>query len=207
MKNYIKNKRKIERLVSCLSIGFWIVNFTFSEICINMFLKIISVGKSKWFDQSLKIELTRDPFILNKTDLLMNMLIAVLSVIVVFSILSIVLFRNIQLKNSMSEIGIFRVLGYDKRQMLDICMIEAVADMAVAFPVSMIASILLWNALSKIDMISFMMQMMDNNIWLDIASYIMCAGVMVLAAVIHTKIFMERSLKKGIRYMLGKGVV
>ena len=206
MWDYIKNKRKIEKVVGCLSIAFWILNFTFSQVCINMFLKIITVEKSYWFESSLKYELTTDPFILQRTELLVGLMILIMIIIIFFSLLSVVLFRNMQLKNSIAEQGIYRVLGYNKKEMLDICMIEPIADMVVALPISLLTSTITWNLLSKNKEVSFMMQMMNNSIWLDISSYVMVAGVMVLVTVIHTKIFLERSLKKGIRYMLGQGV-
>ncbi len=207
VKDYIVNKRNQERLTSCLSVLFWIINFTFVQICINMFLKIISAGKSDWLNRGLKMELTNDPFIILRTEFIMRMLIMILIIIIVFSVASIVFFRNVQLKNFLSQIGMYRVLGYNRRKLLDICMLEPLADMIIAFPVSMILSVVLWNMLSKIEMVSFMMAMMDDSIWLDVSAFIMCGGVMVLVTIVHTKIFMERSLKKGIPYMLGQGVV
>lgn len=206
MWDYIKNKRKIDKVVGFLSIAFWILNFTFAQVCINMFLKIITVERSYWFESSLKYELTTDPFILQRTELLVGLMMLIMSIILFFSLLSVVLFRNMQLKNSIAEQGIYRVLGYNKKEMLDICMVEPIADMVVALPISLLTSAVTWNVLSKNKEISFMMQMMNNNIWLDISSYIMVAGIMILVTIIHTKIFLERSLKKGIRYMLGQGV-
>lgn len=206
LKKYIINRFALEKNICILSVAFWIINFSMSEVCINMFMKIYAAGTSKWFDSALKNELSRDPFILNRTELLMKMMIAVLVMIIFFLVIGIVLFRNVQLKNKLEQMAIYRIVGYDKKCLLDICMIESIFDMIIAFPVSIICAIVIWIVLSKNEMISFMMAMMDNSFWLDVSSFIMCAGFMVLITIIHTKIFMERSLKKGIRYMLGQGV-
>lgn len=205
MKNYITNKRKCEPTTTILSICFWIVNFTFAQICTNMFVKVISAGNSDWLDEGLKRQLTSDPFIINKTEMVMNMLMALLMIIMVFVTFSIIFYRNIQLKNVLSQIGIYRVLGYNRKQILDICMFETFSDMLIALPLSFVVSVILWNCLAKVKIISFMMAMMYNSIWLDISAFIMSIGIMVLIAVVHTKFFVEKSLKKGVRYMLGLG--
>ena len=74
MKKYIINRFALEKNICILSVAFWIINFSMAEVCINMFMKIYAAGTSKWFDSALKNELSRDPFILNRTELLMKMM-------------------------------------------------------------------------------------------------------------------------------------
>lgn len=205
--SYIKNKRNVEKVVSVLSICFWTLNFVFAELSINMFMKIISAKTSTWLDDAAKKEMTNDPFFISRTEMIMDSLGFVLAVIITFSSVTIILIRKMQLKNMLNQMGMYIVLGYNRRRVFDICMIEPIADMAIAFPVSLVISIVVWNRLSKLEMISSMLKLMDNSVSLDIANYIMCAGVMFLVTAIHTRLFIDRSMKKGIRYMLGKGVV
>ncbi len=207
MGSYIKNKFVLEKISVILGVIFWIVNFTFVQMCVNMFAKIISAGTSSWFDEALKREVTSDPFIINKTELLMHMLIAILVAIIVFSIASIILFRNIQLKNMLSQFGIYRVLGYNKRELLVIGMIEPELNMLIALPISLFLSVIVWEALKNVEMMNVLLHLMDSDLWLDVLSYILCAVIMSLVTIIHTKIFIDKVEKKGISYMLGKGVV
>lgn len=178
----------------------------FAEMSINMLLKIVTAERTDWFDNMKKAELTQDAFFIQRTELIMETIIVVMIVIIIFSTVTIVLVRNIQLRHLLCEIGIFRVLGYNRSRLLDVCMIEPVTDIMIAFPISILLSTFIWGRISKTDMVSFMLEMINNTIWIDISSYVVCAGIMILVTIIHTKIFLERSLKKGIRYMLGQGV-
>lgn len=207
MFSYIKNKRRSEKLISMLSLLFWIINFVFLEVSVNMFSKIISAGKSSWFYKAARQEMSTDPLFADRIDTVMDTLVIVLVIVIIFSVGTIILFSKIQLKNMLTQMGMYFVLGYNKRRVFDICMTDITVDMAAAFPVSLIISTLSWNRIMEMKMIGRLLQLMDNNIWLDGANYIMCAGVMFLVAVVYTKIFIEISTRKGISYMLGKGVV
>lgn len=206
MKSYINNKRKYERIAGILSICFWVLNFSFVQVCISMFTRIIMARKSDWLDEGLKRGIINDPFLINRTDLAIKMMMLVMGIIIIFAIVSIVLFRNIQLKNIMSQIAMYRVLGYSKRKIIHICMMEPVADIIIAYPISIILSTLIWKLLSKFELVYLLIVIMGDNIIFNMISHGLCATFMVLITIIHTKIFMERSLKKGIRYMLGQGV-
>lgn len=207
MKLYIISKRKVGKLVSILNLIFWIINFVFVELSVNMLIKIINAGNSVWFDKVAKQELTNDPFFINRADTIMEMVIFVLVIVILFSVVTIVLFRNIQLKNMLSQMGMYRVLGYSKQKLFGVCMLEPIADMIIAFPVSIVLSIIIWGSLSNVEVITFLLKLMNNTMSMDIVAFCVCAVFVIVITAIHTKIFMERSLKKGIRYMLGKGVV
>lgn len=202
----MKNKRKLNKAISILNIVFWCVNLVFLETSVNMLIKIISVGKSKWFDMAAKQEMTQNPLFLYRTDTIMCLIEFIMVVVVFFSCFTVFIFRKFQLRNSLCNLAIYRVLGYDKKTLIRISMQELLADMIVAFPVSVIFSLFIWSMMAKQENISFLLALMNNSIFLDILSFIICATFMVLVTYIHTKIFMERSLKKGIRYMLGQGV-
>ncbi|MBP3339932.1 MAG: FtsX-like permease family protein [Lachnospiraceae bacterium] len=202
---YIINKKR-EITISVLSLLFWIINLIFAEMSINMLLKVLTAKRTDWFDNMKKVQITEDAFLIKQTELVMETIIIVMFVIFFFSSLTIILVRNLQLKHNLSEIGMFRVLGYNKNRLLGICMIDVITDMVIALPVSVVLSTVIWNKLSKDEMLSFMLTMINDTIWMDILSYVLCAITMMLVAIIHTKFFLERSLKKGVRYMLGEGV-
>ncbi len=205
--SYIKNKRKQEKVVSILSIVFWILNFIFVELSVNMLLKIVTAGNSDWFAEAAKREVTNDPFIMNRSEMIINTILVVLLVIVSFSVVTIVLIRKMQLKNMLTQMAIYIISGYDKRKVFEICMLEPISDMLVAFPVSVVFSIGIWSGISKTEMIATLLKIMNNSVWLDLSAYVMCAGFMILVTAVHTLFFIKISVKKGIRYMLGKGVV
>ena len=203
----IRNKFKTEKLTSILNILFWLLNFIFVEISVNMFLKIISAGKSEWFYEAAEIEMQYDALFLSKSEMIINTIVVIVVMIVFFAIVTIVLFRNFQLKNMLAQMGIYRVLGYDKKGIFKLCMIEPMIDMCIAFPISIILSISIWKILYMNRTVYLMMQLVNDNIWMDILAYILCAGIMILVNIVHTKIYMEKCLKKGIRYMLAEGEV
>lgn len=207
MNSYIKNKRKTQKLVSTLNIIFWILNFVFAELSVNMLMIILNAEKTSWFDTMKKQSITMDMFFIQKTEFIMETTLAVMIVIVAFTVMAIVLMRSIQLKNILNQIAMYRVVGYDKKKLMDFCMMDAMADIMIAFPISVLISVIAWKYLSQIKMVSYMVQMTNESVWIDVAAYVSCVGILVLATVIHTKVFLEQSLKKGIRYMLGKGVV
>lgn len=206
MKNYLDNRRSIEIEQVVLSRCFWLLNMTFVQICANMFLRVISADKSGWLREGLKRQLISDSFIIKKTNLVMNMLMIVLVVIVMFSALSIIFYRNIQLRSDLVEVGIYRVLGYDKRKIFCRCVTRPVVDIVIMFPISVVSSIVIWNKLNENEEMSFMIKMMNNSSYIDVLSFVLSICFILLVTTIHTKIFLERSLKKGIRYMLGQGV-
>ena len=207
MENYIKNKRREEKLVSIFSILFWVINFIFVEISVSMLLMIITANKSSWFDRAAKFELTNDPFFINRTDTIIGMIVFVMVIVIMFAVFTVVLYRQVQLKNMLTQMAMFRILGYDKGQIMKICLLHPVADMAISFPISIVCSTIIWTILSKNENVELLLKLMNVNVWIEIVAFILCAIFVVLIIIIHTKIFIERSLKKGIRYMLGQGVV
>ena len=202
---YIINKKR-EITISVLSLLFWIINLIFAEMSINMLLKVLTAKRTDWFDNMKKVQITEDAFLIKQTELVMETIIIVMFVIFFFSSLTIILVRNLQLKHNLSEIGMFRVLGYNKNMLLGICMIDVIIDVIIALPVSVVLSTTIWNSMSKDERLSFMLTMINDTIWMDVLSYILCAITMMLVTIIHTKFFLERSLKKGVQYMLGEGV-
>ncbi len=207
MNSYIKNKRKTEKVVSILSICFWIINFVFLEISLNMFLKIISAGTSSWFDSAAKQEVSNDPFFIQRTDLIMTSMIVVLLVIIAFSAVTVVLIRNMQLKNMYTQMGVYVVVGYSKKRIYNICIMEPFADIIIAFPVSILLSAIVWKQLSKVDTIHSLLLLIGDSGWWDVLAYVIAALFIILVVLVHARIFINKSIKNGIRFMLGKGVV
>ena len=126
MENYIKNKRREEKLVSIFSIVFWVINFIFVEISVSMLLMIITANKSSWFDRAAKFELTNDPFFINRTDTIIGMIVFVMVIVIMFAVFTVVLYRQVQLKNMLTQMAMFRILGYDKGQIMKICLLHNV---------------------------------------------------------------------------------
>ncbi len=206
MNSYIRNKRKIEKLNSLLNLCFWIVNFVFIEISMNMFLKLILAGKSNWFEEAANGEVSNDPFFLERTDFVMSSMLVVMILVIIFSVSTVILIRNIQLKNMYTQIGVYVVVGYSKRDIFTLCILEPLSDMLIAFPVSILVSYFVWKGLLTEDTVESIVKMLNSNIIWDIVTYIVTMICVVAIVLGHTWMFICKSSKKGIRYMLGKGV-
>lgn len=207
MNSYIYNKRKQEKVMSICSILFWILNFVFLQLSVNMFIKIIYSGNSNWFEEAAQKEALNDEFFLNRTKLIMDTVIIILAAVVLFSIVTVILFRKIQLKNMLTQMGVYTVIGYSRKKILGITLLDVVADIIIAFPVSVVLSVIVWMKLSKEEMISALLTVMGNKWWMDIISYIICVAIVMMVIIIYSIIFIYKSTKKGISYMLGKGIV
>lgn len=70
MNNYISNKRKIEKVSSIMGIAFWIINFVFLEVSINILFKIILANRSEWFEKAATMEVENDRFFINRNSCL-----------------------------------------------------------------------------------------------------------------------------------------
>lgn len=207
IKSYIKNKRKIDRAISMFSLIFWVINFVFTEISINMLIKIVTASKDSWFTTSLQSEVENDPLLSNKTEVIVITIIVIMIAIMALAITTVVLFRNIQMKNMLTQLGVMTTLGYDKMQLYKFCMQDVLSDIIIAFPISIILSTFAWNIVSKTKVVSALQQLMNNHILTDVCAYVFCGVTIILVVMIHTYWFVNKSLKSGIRYMLGKGIV
>ncbi len=207
MKSYIINKWKIEKYTRILTVIFWIINFMFLGVSANMLVKIILAGTSRWFDEAAIRAVSNDPFFIQRSELILISMVIVLIVVICFSAISVVLFRSTQLKNMYTQIGVYIVIGYDRKLLFKICMTETITDMIIAFPVSIVFSLLIWNKLSENDTIKSLLLLLESNWWIDIAAYMVAIIFMQVVVVMHTRIFIKQSIRKGIRYMLGNGVV
>lgn len=205
--SYIKNKKKIDKSMSVYSFIFWIINFIFAQISINMLLKIITASREKWFNEAVQAEIQDDPFFASRTEMIVGTVIVVMVAVIVFSMVTVILFRNMQLRNMLTQMGVLTTIGYNKRQIYRFCMMEPMADIVVAFPVSVVVSYLIWLAIGKTKVVSKLMVLMNNHITMDIISYVLCGMLMIVVIMLHTRHYVEVNLKKGIRYMLGKGIV
>lgn len=207
MKNYIKNHRRLDKSISRFSLIFWIINLVFIQIAMSMLLKIITASKESWFDETIQRELRNDPMFADRTELIIKTIEVIMLVIVVFSIVTVVLFRNIQLRNMLTQMGVLTAVGYNKWQIFKFCMMEPIADIVVTFPLSVIISIFIWQQMGKFKAVSTLQVFMNDSAMTGIVAFVVCAALMVMVTMIHTKYFVEVNTKKGIRYMLGKGIV
>lgn len=206
MNSYIKNKRKTEKLNCLLNLCFWIVNIAFIEISINLFLKLVFARKSNWFEEAANGEVSNDPFFLERTDFVMNSMLVVMILVIIFSVSTVILIRNIQLKNMYTELGVYVVVGYSKRDIFALCILEPLSDMLIAFPVSILVSYFARKGLLTEDTVESIVKMLNSNIIWDIVTYIVTMICVVAIVLGHTWMFICKSNRKGIRYMLGKGV-
>ncbi len=207
MNCYIKNKKKMDKSVCLYSVFFWIINFIFMQLSIKMLLKIIVTSKEKWFIDFIQSQLEEDPFFEERTKIIMWTVIAIMLAVMVFSTVTVVIFRNVQLKNELTQMGVLTVIGYNKKLIYKYCMQEPAADLYTTFPISMVCSILIWIFIEKAMDSSVIGIFMNNNIIVDIGSYVLCGVMVLIILMIHTKYFVDSNLKKGIKYMLGKGIV
>lgn len=207
MKNYLYNKRKQERAMSIFSLIFWVLNFVFLQLSVNMMFKVIYSGNTDWFEVAANKEALNDEFFLNRTELIMNTVIVILVAVVVFSVMTVILFRNVQLKNMLTQMGVYTVIGYSKKKIVKIAMLDVVVDMLIAFPISLIISAVAWKKIAGYEMISALLEVMGNSWWMDACVYVVCVILMLAAVYIYSMVFVNKSLKKGVSYMLGKGIV
>lgn len=207
MKEYIFNKRKQEKAISICSIFFWIINFVFLQLSVNMFMKIFYSANSDWFEVAAQKEALNDEFFLNRTELIMNTIVIILVAVVAFSMITVILLRKLQLKNMLTQMGVYVVVGYSRKKIVGIAMVDVIADMIIAFPISIILSSVVWAVLAKNEMIAALLEVMGNKWWMDIVTYILCVVIMLIVMLIYSVIFVKNSTQKGVSYMLGKGIV
>lgn len=203
---YIKNRLKIEKVNVICNLLFWILNLVFLQLAINMLTKIIYSGRSKWLINALKEEMKNDAFIVNQTESIIISMTVILFVVVAFSLATLVLYRNIQLRNMLVQFGVYTTVGYSKKKIVHIGIREAIFNIVVAIPVSLLFTDMAWRLLSKNELIKTLLLLMENKWWMDMLSYIISLCLMTVTLFIHTGWYVHKSNKKGIRYMLGKGI-
>lgn len=205
--SYIKNKRKMDKSISRYSLLFWIINFIFVQISINILLKIITANRQKWLAEAVYVEMERDPLFEARKEMIVGTVVVIMVAVMIFSMVTLILFRNIQLRNMMIQMGVLTTLGYDKKNIYKFCMQEPFFDMIAALPISIVISAILWFFIGRMEVVRKLMELMNDNIALDVLSYILCSLIMLATVMLHMGYFINKSLKKGIRYMLGKGIV
>ncbi len=207
MNTYIKNKIKIKKKVNVLSILFWIVNLIFLQISANLLLKIICFGKSEQFNKAAMLEKLNDPFFIERADFILSSMMVTLFAIICFSSATVILFRNMQLKNAYTQMGVYVVVGYGKIRLFIMYIVEPLLEMLIAFPISLVISMIVWKGLAKWDTINLLLNLIGSNEMLNIVAYVLSIMLMILVVLVHTWAFIRISIKKGIRFLLGKGIV
>jgi len=204
---YIKNKRMIEKALSIYSIFFWIFNCVFFEISFNLLLKILMASQTDWFVEMIASGLKGDADYEIKTKIILTLIIVIIAIIIIFCVVLMILFRKTQIKNMLTQLGVLSVVGYDKYQLNKFCYRESLADIVIAYPVSVIISVMGLHLIKLNYNVSETLEFMNNTICIDCFAYIGCFFIVMITVILHTKYFVGASLKKGIRYMLGKGIV
>ena len=128
-------------------------------------------------------------------------------VIMLLAMSTVILFRNIQMKNMLTQMGVLTTIGYNKKQICKFCMQDVLSDIIITFPISIIISTIVWSIIGNTKIVSTLQQLMNNHIMTDVCAYILCGTIIILVVMFHTFWFVKSSLEKGIRYMLGKGIV
>lgn len=207
MYKYIWCKKKMEKAISICGLLFWIVNLVFFQVSINMLVKILYSSKTDWFQIAAEKESLEDDFFLDRIEFIMNTITLILIAVVLFSMITLILFRKIQLKNMLTQMGVYRVAGYSKVKITGISVIDVLVDIVVAF----LASIMLSNVTIKIvssnELMSMIMEVTEFSVVTDLLIYTICMLLMLMVVIVYSYIFVCGSIKKGVSYMLGKGIV
>lgn len=205
--SYISNKFKLEKKFILLYVLFWIVNFVFLQLSLTLLLKIISTRNNEEFSSEIKRQVSNDPFFIQRTDLIISSMRVILVVIIVFSCITLILIRNMQLKSLYTQLGVYMVVGYDDKKIYLNCLLEPLLEAVIAYPISVGLSIFLTDKLNQIELIKSLLLLFDRDSSFNVYPYIVSFAVLLMMLLIHNYIFVKKVKKKGIRYLLGKGVV
>ena len=99
------------------------------------------------------------------------------------------------------------VVGYDDKKIYLNCLLEPLLEAVIAYPISVGLSIFLTDKLNQIELIKSLLLLFDRNSSFNVYPYIVSFAVLLMMLSIHNYIFVKKVKKKGIRYLLGKGVV
>ena len=207
MISYLKNKFVIEKKIFYLYLIFWVVDLVFIEVSVNVLTKILTARQDSNFDSFLKQQISNDPFFVQRTDMIVSSMKIIMFVIIIFAAVTLILIRNLQLRSMLTQMGIYTILGYNKRKIYGICIVEPLAQIIIAFPISIIISMVISVLLKRIELINSLLNILDYSNKTNFYTFVFSVLIMFLVLIIHNIVYVNKHMKKGIRYMLGKGTI
>ncbi|MBP3338854.1 MAG: FtsX-like permease family protein [Lachnospiraceae bacterium] len=183
------------------------MDLVFIEVSVNVLTKILTARQDSNFDSLLKQQISNDPFFVQRTDMIVSSMKIIMFVIIIFAAVTLILIRNLQLRSMLTQMGIYTILGYNKRKIYGICIVEPLAQIIIAFPISIIISMVISVLLKRIELINSLLNILDYSNKTNFYTFVFSVLIMFLVLIIHNIVYVNKHMKKGIRYMLGKGTI
>jgi len=133
-------------------------------VCVQIALRLNMMLEDDWYKNSIEILSAGDPFIREKTGVIIKFVFALLAFILAFCVIVYILKIKLDITREKERLSVFLVLGYTKKQVTGFQFVGKMFELIIGCIVGLVISYLLWLLLCQQDVFKDFFGLIDKKL-------------------------------------------
>lgn len=175
-------------------------------LSISLMLFWIAAGSrnKNWYQEAVKLQVSTDAFGGQRTNSIFAALSVAVGLVTVFIVISVCIFRRLQLEQMERQLGTFAACGYERTGLERILAADVVIDLLISAPFAVYATGYLLNALKKKNEFMVILNSIQMDGLSQMVLFLGCITALYFVLSCYDKVWLKREMKGGTAEMLRK---
>lgn len=175
---------------------------TLLSISLLFFSVALSSRKTDWYALAMEQQVSTDIFAGQRTDSIFAALSVVVIFVLLFAVMSLCIFRRLQLEGMQRQLGVFLTCGYRRPELERMLGLDTGIDILVSAPFAVYMFSRVLGILSLREEFLVMLESIHMNKGSYGILFLVCMVILYLVTGCYSKVWMKKSVKGGLAYML-----